>query len=174
MPFAGLRRSTVLTGRLLSTSTTPRHPEMMLGQMKLEGTMYRGAEPTLEGQLTPELLRKAVESLPEGAYIPRDEARGPPPAVLDAGSFTGIKDGAYAIRDGVVVIRNGSSFESTGLTVTAEARIKGMMAVRDAVRLLFRTQLDDAPEERIVEARKLLNSIYDSLCRAVWPPLLPR
>src|SRR5580692_11280393 len=24
-----------------------RHPEMMLGQMKLEGSMYRGAEPTL-------------------------------------------------------------------------------------------------------------------------------
>jgi hypothetical protein len=28
-----------------------RHPEMMLGKMKLEGTMYRGAEPTLEGSL---------------------------------------------------------------------------------------------------------------------------
>ena len=37
-----------------------------------------------------------------------------------------------------------------------------MMAVRDAVRLVFRTQLEDAPEERIIEARKLLNSIYDS------------
>jgi hypothetical protein len=41
-----------------------RHPEMMLGTMKLEGTMYGAAEPTLEGQLTPELLREAVESLP--------------------------------------------------------------------------------------------------------------
>jgi len=139
-----------------------RHPEMMLGQMKLEGSMYRGAEPTLDGNLTPELLRKAVESLPEGAYIPRDEARGPPPAVLDAGSFTGIKDGAYAVRDGALVIRNGSSFDAASLSVSVEARIKGMMSVRDAVRLVFRTQLDDAPEERIVEARKLLNTIYDS------------
>ncbi len=139
-----------------------RHPEMMLGQMKLEGTMYRGSEPTLEGQLTPELLRKAVESLPEGAYIPRDEARGPPPAVLEADAFTGIKDGAYAVRDGAIVIRNGNSFEPASLSVSAEARIKGMMAVRDAVRLVFRTQLDDAPEERIIEARKLLNNIYDS------------
>ncbi len=36
------------------------------------------------------------------------------------------------------------------------------MAVRDAVRLVFRTQLEDAPEDRIIEARKLLNDIYDS------------
>ena len=124
-----------------------RHPEMMLGKMKLDGTMYRGAEPTLEGELTPELLRRAIESLPEGAYIPRHEARGPPPALLDADAFTGIKDGAYAERDGELVIRNGNSFEPTTLTGSIAARIRGMMAVRDAVRLVFRTQLEDAPEE---------------------------
>jgi N12 class adenine-specific DNA methylase len=139
-----------------------RHPEMMLGQMKLAGTMYRRAEPTLEGELTPDLLRRAVEALPEGAYIPRDEARGPPPALPDANSFTGIKDGAYAERDGALVIRNGNSFEATSLSGSAAARIRGMMAVRDAVRLVFRTQLEDAPEETITEARKLLNNIYDS------------
>src|ERR1035437_5334582 len=60
-----------------------RHPEMMLGKMKLEGTMYRGAEPTLEGQLTPDLLNRAVKARPKGAYIPKDEGR-PPPRVLDA------------------------------------------------------------------------------------------
>jgi hypothetical protein len=138
------------------------HPEMMLGQMRLEGTMYRGSEPTLVGQLTPELLRRAVESLPEGAYIPRDEARGPPPALPDAAALTGVKDGAYAVRDGAIVIRNGNSFEPANLSVSVEARIRGMMAVRDAVRLVFRTQLEDAPEERIIGARRLLNSIYDS------------
>ncbi len=138
------------------------HPEMMLGTMKLAGSQYRAAEPTCEGELTPELLIGAVQSLPEGAYIPRDEGRGPPPAVLDASAFTGIKDGAYAERDGAIVIRNGNSFEPTSITGTAAARIKGMMAVRDAVRLVFRTQLEDAPEERVIEARTLLNSIYDS------------
>ena len=139
-----------------------RHPEMMLGTMKLEGTMYRGAEPTLEGQLTPELLRRAIESLPQGVYIPRDEARGPPPAVLGDDSVIEVKEGAFAERDGAIVTRNGNSFEPSGLSGSAAARIKGMMAVRDAVRLVFRTQLEDAPEERIIEARKLLNNIYDS------------
>jgi N12 class adenine-specific DNA methylase len=139
-----------------------RRPEMMLGTMKLEGTMYRGAEPTCEGQLTPVLLRSAIEALPEGAYIPRDEARGPPPALPAADALTGIKDGAYADRNGAIVIRNGNNFEPTGISGSAAARIRGIMAVRDAVRLVFRTQLEDAPEERISEARKLLNNIYDS------------
>jgi N12 class adenine-specific DNA methylase len=139
-----------------------RHPEMMVGQMKLQGTMYRAAEPTCEGQLSPELLRRAVESLPEGAYIQRDEARGPPPALPKADAFSDVKDGAYAARDGAIVVRNGNRFEESGITGPAAARIKGMMAVRDAVRLVFRTQLDEAPDERIAEARKLLNNIYDS------------
>ena len=139
-----------------------RHPEMMLGEMKLEGTMYSASEPTLAGDLTQGLLRRAVEALPVGAYIPRDEARGPPPAVLDAEALTGVKEGAFAEHAGEIVIRNGNSFELTRLSISATARIRGMMTVRDAVRLVFRTQLEDAPEERITEARKLLNSIYDS------------
>jgi hypothetical protein len=160
--WCGLETIDSPNGPLAVNEYYARHPEMMLGTMKLQGTMYSAGEPTLEGELTPELLRRAVEVLPAGAYIPRDEARGPPPALLDAGAFTGIKDGAFAVRDGVVVIRNGNSFEPAGLSVSAEARIKGMMAVRDAVRLVFRTQLEDALEQRIIDARKLLNNIYDS------------
>ena len=52
-----------------------RHPQMILGKMKLEGTMYRGGEPALVGELTPDLLRRAIEALPEGAYIPADRQR---------------------------------------------------------------------------------------------------
>ena len=145
------------------------HPEMMLGKMKLEGSMYGGHEPTLEGTLTPELLQRAIDRLPKGAYIPKDEGRGPPPKILDAEAFTGIKDGAYAIEDGKLVTRNGDRFEPTSVTASAASRIRGMMAVRDAVRLVFKTQLEDAPEERIVEARKLLNEIYDNFVHRNGP-----
>ena len=145
------------------------HPEMMLGKMKLEGTMYRGAEPTLEGTLTPEILQHAIDRLPKGAYVPKDENRGPPPKILDAESFTGIKDGAYAVEDGKLVTRNGSRFEPTSLSASAASRIRGMMTIRDAVRLVFKTQLEDAPEERIIEARKLLNEIYDNFVHRNGP-----
>jgi hypothetical protein len=41
------------------------HPYMMLGSLKLEGTMYRGAEPTLAGHLTPEMLAR----VPKGSFL---------------------------------------------------------------------------------------------------------
>src|SRR5580704_4321360 len=44
-----------------------------------------------------------------------------------------------------------------------------MLAVRDAVRLVFKTQLEDASDERIVETRKLLGSIYDSFVARYGP-----
>ena len=48
-----------------------------------------------------------------------------------------------------------SVFEPAKVPGSVAWRIRGMLAVRDAVRVVFRTQLDDAPEERIVEARQL-------------------
>ena len=45
---------------------------MMLGEMRLEGTMYRDREPTLTGELSPELLQRAIASLPEDIYAARN------------------------------------------------------------------------------------------------------
>jgi N12 class adenine-specific DNA methylase len=44
-----------------------------------------------------------------------------------------------------------------------------MLVVRDAVRLVFRTQLEDAPKERITEARKTLGALYDSFVARYGP-----
>jgi len=138
-----------------------RHPHMMLGRMKCEGTMYRGAEPTLEGELTPELLSRAVSALPEGVFVPRDKGRAPPRPAIEAESFTGVKEGAFAERDGRLFIRNGNSFDPANISANSAARVRGMMAIRDAVRYVFKTQLDDAPEGDITQARALLNRMYD-------------
>ena len=138
-----------------------RHPEMMLGKMKLESAQYGRMEPTLEGNLTPELLRKAIRHIPEGAYVPRSEGRGPPPQIVNAEAFTGIKDGAYAEIDGELAIRHGDSFTSVSVGAASQSRIRGMMTVRDAIREVFRTQLEDAPEHEIAAARRHLNHEYD-------------
>lgn len=146
-----------------------RNPQMMLGTMKLEGTMYRGAEPTLEGTLTPEILQRAIERLPEGAFIPRDEGRPPPLQIADAEAFSGVKDGAFAEREGRLFIRSGDSFEPANISETVAGRVRGMMLVRDAVRNVFRTQLDDAPEPEIIAARQFLNRAYDAFVRKHGP-----
>lgn len=147
-----------------------RNPSMMLGKMKFEGTMYRGGEPVLTGPLTAELLKDAVRMLPQGVYIPRDDARPPPLAPLaDAETFSGVKDGAFAERDGQLFIRNGHSFEPANISASSATRVRGMMLVRDAVRKVFKTQLDDAPEHDIVEARWFLNRAYDSFVHRHGP-----
>ena len=48
-----------------------RHPEMMLGRMAYEGTMYRRSEPALAGDLTPDMLSRAVATLPAGIMARR-------------------------------------------------------------------------------------------------------
>ena len=116
-----------------------RHPEMMLGEMRLEGTMYRDREPTLAGELSPELLEQAVSSLPEDIYAPAtgpgDRAR-PPPENSDLAEADGadVKDGAYAMRDGLLAIRRGPVFETAKVPGAVAWRIRGMLAVRDAIR----------------------------------------
>jgi N12 class adenine-specific DNA methylase len=173
------------TWRDLSTIDTPdgpvsvneyfgRHPEMMLGTMRLEGSLYREREPALTGELSPELLAQAVAALPEGICAnrtagPRDLARPPPDAILTPADAGDVKDGAYAIRDGLLKIRRGAVFETAQVPGSTAWRIRGMLAVRDAVRMVFRTQLDDAPDERIAEARKLLNDIYASFTGRYGP-----
>jgi N12 class adenine-specific DNA methylase len=152
-----------------------RRPAMMLGQMRLQGSMYREREPTLAGELTAERLKQAISMLPEGICAARhigpvEHARPPPEStdLLDADP-EGVKDGAYAIRNGLLAIRRGAVFETAKVPGGVAWRIRGMLAVRDAIRIVFRTQLDDAPEDRIVEARRLLNDIYDSFVGRYGP-----
>ncbi len=137
------------------------NPQRMLGKLKLDGTMYRGAEPTLEGQLTPELLKSAVLTLPEGAYIPRDKGRAPPRQIIQAEEVTGVKDGAFTESEGQLLIRNGLHLEPANISAASATRVHGMMEVRDAVREVFRTQLDDDSEHAIGSARDALNKVYD-------------
>ena len=141
-----------------------RHPDMMLGQMRLEHGMYRSGEPSLVGELSEPTLAQAVESLPAGIYVPRDRQAITPPdmAPAEATEISAVKDGGFAERNGEIVVRNGNRFEPAHLPSSVAARIRGMLSVRDAVRAVFQTQLDDAPEERITEARKALGRVYDS------------
>jgi len=64
----------------------------------------------------------------------------------------GLKEKA---RDNIAAIRRGNVFETAKVPGSTAWRIRGMLAVRDAIRMVFRTQLDDAPSERITEARSL-------------------
>ncbi|HUE15276.1 MAG TPA: DEAD/DEAH box helicase family protein [Planctomycetaceae bacterium] len=148
-----------------------RHPDMMLGEMRLQGSLYRDKEPTLAGELSPALLERALSSLPQGILSGMARGRAPPPE--NAGPETldtaEVKDGAYAVRDNRLVIRRGLEFEPAMVPGALAWRIRAMLPLRDAVRTVLRTQLDDAPEERVVEARRHLNELYDSFVLRYGP-----
>src|SRR6266851_1988746 len=143
------------------------HPEMMLGNMTLVGTMYRDKEPTLAGEVTEDCLRQAIAALPESVFIQRDQGRETQPIapIADPEQFNGVKDGAYAEVDGRIFKRIGNGFEPTSFSTLDAMRVRGLMHIRDAVREVFATQLDDAPESQITEARQHLNRVYDQFIR---------
>jgi N12 class adenine-specific DNA methylase len=147
------------------------HPEMMLGKLELTRGMYRDQEPTLTGELTSEILHQALAVLPEGIYTPRDQRRSPPPVtpIVPPETFIGVKDGGYSEINGQIVIRAGSTFEPVTLSTTTAARIRGLIEVRNAVRQVFQTQLDDEPEAQITAARLTLNRTYDQFTRRHGP-----
>jgi N12 class adenine-specific DNA methylase len=140
-----------------------RHPHMMLGQLALKGTMYRGQEPTLVGELTAEQLAQAIAALPSDIYTPRARGKTVPKVEIsaDPADLNGVKDGGFACIDGRIVVRQGNRFEPASLTMTETLRVRGLLAIRDAVRTVFATQLEDAPEAAITSAREQLNSFYD-------------
>jgi len=122
-----------------------RHPEMMLGHMRLERGLYSAREPTLAGEFVPERLATAIASLPAGIY-PRSADLPPTRDITQAESVAieTVKDGAFAERDGVIVVRSGAGFEALNLSESVTARVRGMLAVRDAVRLVLSTVAFDA------------------------------
>jgi N12 class adenine-specific DNA methylase len=147
------------------------HLEMMLGEMKLIRGMYRENEPTLTGELTPEKLQQALNTLPEGIYTPRDQGRSPPPIapIAPPEAFIGVKDGGHTEVNGQIVLRSGDRFEPVALSAASAARVRGLMEIRDTVREVFRTQLDDEPEAKITAARLALNRTYDQFARRHGP-----
>ncbi len=137
------------------------HPEMMLGRMGMESGQY-GMAPALIGNLEPSSLERAVSLLPAAVYKARDNhsptSRLRTEQVPAAGA---VKEGGLAERNGQIVVRRGDVFEPLTIPASVRARIRGMLEVRDTVRGVFRTQLSDAPDDAIVDARRHLNRTYD-------------
>jgi len=146
-----------------------RHPEMMLGRTEMESARY-GMAPVLIGDLEPADLARAIAHLPAAVYKNRNSREPALRASFEQVPAAGaVKEGGFADHNGEIVVRRGDAFEPLTLPATVRARIRGMLQVRDAVREVFRTQLSDAPNEAIVDARRHLNRTYDSFVARFGP-----
>jgi hypothetical protein len=147
-------------------------PELMLGEMCLEGKMYSDGEPTLvsNGRPLNEQLAEAIALLPKHVFKP--EVRHPDQPNLEQ-SFPApehIKPNAYALVNQQLAVRDGDTLRMlTGLSSQVAKRIRGLIRVRDAVRCCLRSQLNGTLDANVVLAREQLNQAYDSFVSRLGP-----
>lgn len=139
-----------------------QHPEMILGEMTMESTRFgmdSTCKPCQEVELST-LLQKAIENLhAEISVYERetldDEEDFSIPADLSVRNFS------YTIYEGTVYFRENSRMYPIAVSVTAENRIRGMIAVRECTRRLIEYQTESYPDEEIRKEQAELNRLYD-------------
>jgi len=139
-------------------------PHMMLGHLQLTGHMYRDNEITLEGdgRVLGDALGGAIPALPAGIYRAQRIELAEPSTEQTIPAPDFLKPNAYCVHDGIVCIREESVLRQlTDLPSETRSRIRGLVQVRDAVRLCLRSQLDGSSEAQVGESRRQLNYAYD-------------
>lgn len=141
------------------------HPDMVLGEIKMESTRFGTFEPVCKARKDiplSELLSNAVQringEIPEldnGVDEISDEQELPVPADQNVRNFS------FTLVDGRVYFRENDRMQPASVSMTAENRIKGLIQIRDCVRKLIEYQTEDYPEEMIRTEQENLNRLYD-------------
>lgn len=166
-----------------------RHPEMVLGQHSLQGTMYKENDYALvsDGRDMAEALKKAIKRLPSGAFVPRSEGAADATDSANAALSTALTSkspAARARRGGLAIVTDPSGKEQVGVNVgtpdypsfepieadaKALGRYKAFVGLRDAYSDLVAAQLADAPGRDGMRAS--LKTKYDALVKELGGPL---
>ena len=142
------------------------HPEMVLGQPTAESTQYGKQDYTvvpIEGLELADQLHDAVQHI-HGTYqeaaLPElgegEDIDDSLPADPD------VKNYSYTVVDGAVYFRENSRMVRPDLNATAEARVKGLVGLRDCVQRLIDLEMDAAAPDAGIRAQMAeLNRLYD-------------
>ncbi len=144
------------------------HPEMILGRMAWDDSMYGSRKETaclpLEGADLASQLHEAVERL-QGSYLEAEPSElGEGEAIRAAiPADPNVKNYTYTVVDGQVYYRENSLMVRPDLSAAAEARVRGMVGLRDCVQELIALQMDPAtPDSAIRDQQAELNRRYDA------------
>ena len=141
------------------------HPEMVLGRQEAESTAH-GMDYTvnpIEGLELADQLHDAAKYI-QGTY---QEAALPE---LGEGedideslpADPNVKNYSYTVVDGAVYFRENSRMVRPDLNATAEARVKGLVGLRDCVQRLIDLEMDAAAPEAAIQGQMAeLNRLYD-------------
>ena len=76
-----------------------------------------------------------------------------------------VRNFSYTLVDGNIYYRENSRMNPVELPVTAQGRVKGLIAVRDCVRTLIEYQTEDFSDGDIQREQQKLNALYDAFQR---------
>ena len=139
-----------------------QHPEMVLGEQEIVSGPYGPqlvCKPYPDRDLK-ELLEQAVENLEaeitdyEAEELVEEEDHSIP-------ADPSVANFSYTVYDGKIYYRENSRMKPVELSVTAQNRVKGMIAIRDCTRELIAYQTEGYPDEEIERQQKKLNHLYD-------------
>ena len=143
------------------------HPDMILGKMVWDDSMYGAHQETacqaLEGADLSQQLAEAVTKI-SGTYRAEEAPElSEGEAIRDSiPADPNVRNYSYTVVDDKVYYRENSAMVHPDLNATAEARIKGMVALRDCVHRLMDAQLQESDDFTIHELQAELNTLYDS------------
>ena len=139
-----------------------QNPDMVLGEMVMESTRF-GMDSTCrsyEDADLSELLSEAVQNLHaqitdyEVEELDEEEDRSIP-------ADPSVRNFSFCLVDGKVYYRENSRMHPIEVSVTAENRIRSMIAIRECVRRLIEYQTEGYPDEDIQKEQAELNRLYD-------------
>ena len=143
------------------------HPEMVLGRPTAENTQYGKQDYTvvpIESLELADQLHDAVKYI-HGTYQEAELPELGEGEAIDTSipADPNVKNYSYTVVDGAVYFRENSRMVRPELNATAEARVKGLVGLRDCVQELIDLEMDAAtPDSAIREKQAELNRLYDN------------
>ena len=143
------------------------NPEMVLGDMQMIsgahgpesacipyddaelGDLLQDAIQNIHAEIT-EFELDDLEAEDEDLSIPADPS---------------VRNFSYTVVDGKLYFRENSRMNPVEVSMTAENRIKGMIAIRDCVRTLIEYQTEDYSDAEIQAEQVRLNELYDDFSK---------
>ncbi len=143
------------------------HPEMVLGRPTAESTQYGRQDYTvapIDGLLLSDQLHDAVKYI-RGTYQEAELPELSEGEDIDTSipADPNVKNYSFTVVDGTVYFRENSRMVRPDLNATAEARVKGLVELRDCVQRLIDLEMDAGASDADIQAQMtVLNQLYDS------------
>lgn len=141
------------------------HPDMMLGRMQWDKSMYGNEKETtcepIPGADLAQQLHAAVRNI-DGEYKRIEISEIDMNSERTIPADPDVRNFSYALVNGQVYYRENSVMIRPVLNQTTQERVKGMIELRDCVRKLIDLQLTDGSDAEIRVQQEELGRLYDA------------